>query len=365
MANMEYKLTALRGVQAGREYYLAMFPWNLIPKILTFDEEDYVEPGWRAQRTLNKARIPEIARYLVENPKDYVFSALTCSISSNVIFDPFVDHKGDINNDMGWLSIPMDATILINDGQHRRAAIIEALKASPDLKSEHIPIVLFVDAGLKRSQQMFADLNKHAIRPSLSLGVLYEHRDDLAELSRTICKENKLFMTFTELEKTSISNRSAKLFTLSALYQATGALLRKKKDDTISDKESKLALDFFDALSKTIPEWSLVVSKKMLCSEARTGYVHSHAVALVALGRAGADLVSEYPDSWSEKIKRLANLDWSRTNQKLWEGRAMLQGRVSKAKRNETLTVNIIKQTLGLSLSASEQEIEDEYTLPE
>ena len=356
-------MPALRGIQAGREFYLAMFPWKLIPKILIFDEEDYIEPGWRAQRTLNKARIPEIARYLVENPKDYVFSALTASISSNVTFNPIGNTGGE--KYMGELSIPMDATILINDGQHRRAAIIEALKASPDLAYETIPVVFFVDAGLKRSQQMFADLNKHAVRPSLSLGVLYEHRDDLAELSRTICKENKLFMTFTELEKTSISNRSAKLFTLSALYQATGALLRKKKDDTISDKESKLALDFFDALSKTIPEWSLVVSKKMLCSEARTGYVHSHAVALVALGRAGSDLVSEYPDSWSEKIKRLANLDWSRTNQKLWEGRAMLQGRVSKAKRNETLTVNIIKQTLGLSLSASEQEIEDEYTLPE
>ncbi len=44
-------------------------------------------------------------------------------------------------------------------------------------------VVLFMDAGFERSQQMFADLNKHAVRPTRSLGVLYDHRDPLSKRS--------------------------------------------------------------------------------------------------------------------------------------------------------------------------------------
>ena len=42
----------------------------------------------------------------------------------------------DTSNDqnIGTLSIPMDAQILINDGQHRRAAIEEAIKENPELR---------------------------------------------------------------------------------------------------------------------------------------------------------------------------------------------------------------------------------------
>ena len=54
---------AIRGVQAGREYYISMCPLRLIPKIFLFDEEELV-PELRAQRVLNKTKVPEIARYL-------------------------------------------------------------------------------------------------------------------------------------------------------------------------------------------------------------------------------------------------------------------------------------------------------------
>ena len=62
-------------------------------------------------------------------------------------------------------------------GQHRRAAIEEAIKEKPELADETIAIVFFKDKGLKKSQQMFADLNRYAVKPSKSLGVLYDHKD--------------------------------------------------------------------------------------------------------------------------------------------------------------------------------------------
>ena len=37
------------------------------------------------------------------------------------------------------------------------------------------------DKGLERSQQIFTDLNKHAVKTSNSIAELYDSRDDLAE----------------------------------------------------------------------------------------------------------------------------------------------------------------------------------------
>ena len=81
MEAFNYQFTALRGMQAGREYYVVMYPPKLIPKIFLFDEEE-IPPELRAQRVLNRARVPEIARYILDNPAEYVFSSITASISA-------------------------------------------------------------------------------------------------------------------------------------------------------------------------------------------------------------------------------------------------------------------------------------------
>ena len=39
----------------------------------------------------------------------------------------------------------MDARMLINDGQHRRAAVEEAMKECPELRDEHVPVIFFID----------------------------------------------------------------------------------------------------------------------------------------------------------------------------------------------------------------------------
>ncbi|MDB2184838.1 DNA sulfur modification protein DndB [Mycobacteroides abscessus subsp. abscessus] len=49
----EWAFPAIRGVQAGREYYVTMCPLRLIPRMFLFDEEE-LTAEMRAQRTLNK-----------------------------------------------------------------------------------------------------------------------------------------------------------------------------------------------------------------------------------------------------------------------------------------------------------------------
>jgi DNA sulfur modification protein DndB len=170
----EYVFPAIRGIQAGREYYVSMCPVRLIPKIFSFDDEE-IPPEMRAQRILNRSRVPEIARYVVSNPTGYVFSAITVSINADIAFESIG------SEDIGRLTVPMDARFVINDGQHRRAAFEQALKENPDLGDETIAVVFFLDIGLKRSQQMFTDLNRYAVHPDPSLNILYDNRDRLKD----------------------------------------------------------------------------------------------------------------------------------------------------------------------------------------
>lgn len=354
MANFEYLFPSIRGVQAGREYYVSMCPLRLIPRIFLFDEEE-LRPELRAQRILNKQRVPEMARYIVANPKDYIFSALTASIDGKVKFEAL----GDANTErsIGTLRVPMSARFVINDGQHRRAAIQEALHENPDVGDETIAVVFFLDVGLKRCQQMFADLNRHAVRPTPSLGLLYDHRDEGAKLAKEVVERVPVFNGLTEMERSTISNRSIKLFTLSGIHNSTHALLvgldLKSREEQVS-----LATEFWTEVARHIPDWGLAKERRISAADLRRDFIHAHALALAALARVGNTLLSQQRQTWKAPLKKLESLDWSRTNANMWEGRAMNAGRLSKRSINVTLTGNLIKRHLDLPLTDVEQAID-------
>jgi len=350
--SFNYTFAALRGRQARRTYYVAMCPLRLIPKIFLYDEDE-LPAELRAQRPLNRARIPGITRYILDNPDQYVFSSITASVDGPVSFETVSD-----DSDLGTLSVSMNARFIINDGQHRRAAIEAAISENPELAEETISVVLFIDGGLQRSQQMFADLNQYAIRPTKSIGILYDLRSPLAQLARALADEVTVFKKMTEMERTSISNRSLKLFTLSSIYQGTKSLLGKRRADEISPEDKSLAVTYWEEISKHIPEWPLAAARKVATSELRKEYVHSHGLALHALGLVGYELIRQYPKDWKKRLTSLQKVDWSRRNAKVWEGRALVSGRVSKASTNVQLTAIHLKKRIGLALSNEDRTLE-------
>ena len=363
-----HKFPAVRGLQANRHYYSIMCKLKMIPKIFTFNSEDIGLPAeLRAQRVLNRNRIPEITNYIVQNRDNYAFSAITASIDGKIKFTP-ADAKN--SPDVGFLHISMDAKLIINDGQHRHAAITEALEADSGLGDESIAVVFFMDRGLERCQQMFADLNRHSVRPSKSLGVLYDHRDDMAAVARNLIRA-RIFKGLIEMERNSLALRSGRLFTLSSIHSATKALLegmvelnQKEIDNEIIlaaiNKASKIAIEFWEIVASHIPEWEDVRKRKVLASEIRSEYIHTHGITLQAIGKMGNALLKDHPDDWREKLASLKSIDWSRGNPD-WEGRAMIGGKFTKAYYNIYLTSAYIKHTLGLTLT--EEEVNAEETL--
>lgn len=334
-------LPAVRGIQAGMEYYVVMCPLDYVTKLFQYIDES-LSPDMRAQRILNKQRIPEMCEYILDNPNSYVFSALTASVDGEIEFEESTDYR------FGFLKIGSGSRILINDGQHRRAAIQEAIKKNPKLKDEDISIVMYYDLGLKRSQQMFTDLNRHAVRPTMSLNILYDNRDPFSLLIKDCIAEIEVFKDRVELEKSTISNRSRALFTLSGIYHATKDLLLNLDIDEKNRKAFIVA--FWNCVAKNTPPWISAKTGIISPVDFRREYICAHSIALKAIGAAGNLCIKHYPTSWHEILNNLNKIDWRKDN-KDFDGRVLVNGKIASSRNNQSALTEYIKDKLGLSIT--------------
>lgn len=323
------ELPAVSGIQAGRPYYCIMCPWRMVSGLFKYTDNS-LPPEMREQRTLNKQRIPEMRDYILANRDSYVFSALTASVDGDMTFIPYKGIHG-----LGKLRISSDARILINDGQHRRAAIEAALEADPQLAFEDISIVIYYDLGLTRSQQMFSDLNRHAVRPTKSLDILYDNRDAFSILIKDCIREIPVFNGSVESEKSKISNRSSALFTLSGLYHAT-KILFSGTPSASPEEARRTVVDFWSAVCDNMDLWKDAKQRDISPEEFRRDYICAHAIALKAIGEVGNLLLNCEPEhsKWTSKLAFLNEINWNKTSPEL-QGLVIAKGRISSSHNNQ------------------------------
>lgn len=342
-----YKFPAVRGVQAGREYYVSMVPLKVLSKLFITDSEN-VSPEFRAQRRLNEQRIPEISNYILNNRSDYVFSALSASIDGKFGFQPY-----ESDGDIGVLEIDMNTTFLINDGQHRKAAIEEALKEDETLGNETISVVFFEDKGLERSQQMFTDLNKHAVKTSNSISTLYDSRDELSMVTKKIIDEIPLFRLYTDKEKDNLGKYSSKLFTINNIKKANKRII---KHNSVTEDDRKFIAKYWTTLINNITEWQEFLRKDISKIDLKQNYILCLNVTILAFGQLGSFFYDNPNMDMNKSLKNLRKADWSRSNLDCWGGRVL--GDFGKVLSNETavcLICNKIKQFIGIPLSPQEE----------
>lgn len=344
-----YKFSAVRGVQAKREYYIAMLPLGSLSKLFQ-NEREYIAPEFRAQRCINESRIPEIRDYIINNRSSYVFSALSASINGKFKFI-----SSEMDENLGVLEVDMDAVFLMNDGQHRKAAIEAALAEAPDLADETISIVFFEDEGLKRSQQMFADLNKHAVKSSMSLSTLYDSRDDLANAVKEVAASVSFLSKYIDREKDNLGKNSLKLFTLANFLRANRRIL---KDEVVTDDDRAFLKKYWEAIFQNIDEWRQLEEKQIHKCDLRESYILTLSVTLQAFGRLGRYFY-EYQNELS-KMELLSQVDWLRCNNE-WKGRVLdPHGKIINNEDAIIKICNLIKQKIGIALTREEVAKENE-----
>ena len=347
-----YRFPVVKGLQAGREYFIGMVPLKMILRLFPNDEE-YVPPEYRAQRKLNTSRIPEISKYILQNRHDYVFSALAASIDGKFKFIP-----ADLISDLGVLEVSMDARFQINDGQHRKAAIIEALNEDETLGDETISVVFFEDKGLTRSQQIFTDLNKHAVKTSNSISELYDSRDDLAVVTRKVVSSVKFINAFTDKEKDNLGKFSSNLFTLNMFYNANKKIVQRVDVDTECER---FLIEFWSCVSENIVQWKELLKKEISKVDLRENYIITQAVVIQALGRVGNYFFMHQKSNMHAMLKQLQNIDWKRSSPQ-WHLRTIrANGRMISSETAVVLTANVIKQSLGIDLDEDEEMREHKF----
>ena len=351
---MKISFPAMRGHIGQREYYSCMMQLGVIPKMFTF--RDWVEfrPEDREQRVLVTKRVPGIAKYILDNEDGYLFSSITASYKCNVSFKPI-----EKTSDLGTLEMDFDqANFVINDGQHRCAAIAHALKENPSLAEETISVLLFNYESRERVQQMFSDLNRFVAKTSKSLDILYDKRDPVSQATLQICELVPVFHGMVDKDAVSIGVRSPKLLTLSALYDATQELFRTNStlpDDEISVASlAQIGREFWEAVSDAMPDWRKVKAEHMRAVELRQESIASHAVVLRAIGAAGGELMKARPDDWKLGLRELETINWSKQNSD-WDGICIIANSVVSNRQARAATKAYIKDKLGLILSEAER----------
>ncbi len=354
---MKVSIPTLRGTMGGRPYYAIVVALAEIPRLFRFNDWEQCTPELRAQRVLNKSRVPDIAKYILDNEDSYLFSSITASYSSEVKFTPLLE-----NSDLGTLEIELEnLELIINDGQHRSAGIAAALKENPALGKDKISVLLFPMENLERVQQMFTDLNRYAHKTSKSLDVLYDHRDNLSALTMDVSEQADVFRGMVDKEKITIPMRAPKLFTLATLYDANEELLGENVDKRgTKDYDDKLglAVKYWTVLSGVITDWRKVRDGELKAPELRQEKINTHAVVLRALGGAGRALMDEYPKNWQERLEPLREVDWrkavgSKVNP-LWDNVCITAGSVVSNRQARVQTLLILKKLLGLTISNRE-----------
>lgn len=350
--NFSYHFPAVKGIQAGKEYYISMVPLKLLSRLFP-SEEEIVLPEYRAQRRINEARIPEIKKYILDNRDTYVFSALSASIDGEFKFTPYMD------SDVGLFEVDMESIFLINDGQHRKAAIEAAMKEDPSLEKETISIVFFNDEGLARSQQMFTDLNKHAVKTSNSLSTLYDSRDEIAVATKKVIDAIPFFKRYTDKERDILGKNSSSLFTLNMIYKANQKIMHSEK---CSDKDAVFLLEYWKLVSDNIIEWQEALNKTLTKKALRENYIVTLAITISALGKLGRFFYDNNDYKMNDYLSGLQQIDWLRSNS-IWVGRTIREnGKVLNSEEAISLTCAVIKREIGLPLTKEEKQKENQIS---
>ena len=344
---------AMRGKMGSRTYYSCLMPLESIQNLFKFDPEERhwtdLSPEQREQRSLNKSRVPVLTSYIVDHEDDYLFASITASYKTEPAFVATQNALGEDN--IGILKLKLGDELTINDGQHRCAAIVEAVKKNPSLAEQTISVLLFPWESTTRVQQMFTDLNRHVVKTSKSLDVLFDKRDPISIATMFALDKVPVFRDLTEKVDASLKAKSDKIFTLAALYDANSDLLKEHINDDVEVNAKRLA-EYWSAVSRHMLDWNKVLDGQKSPANLRSESISAHSTVLRALGGLGSELMKD--ENWKNRLIALAKLDWSKQNPD-WQNVCIVANSVVSNRQARAATKAYIKGRLGMELSEAEQ----------
>lgn len=330
-------LEAMRSIQAGRECYSAKVCIADAVNLFVF-QEDSTQSGREVQRQINRTRAKKIAKYVAQNLESYIFASIVVSVNGEMAFKPI-----SADSNLGTLYVPEGASFIINDGQHRMEGLRIAMQdaqVAEYLRDEAVSVDLHWDLGLARSRQIFADLNLNISKPSKSISHYFDHRDQVAELTRAVVAAVPQFRGRVNHERTQIpaSYKGPEMWTFKAIYDAISA--------TVAGVESidpDQVIDTWRGIAAAIPEWQAQTIQTRNSKLLRLDYLCFNAVGIVALGKVAHGLLGQ--EDITTALERLSSVNWRRDHGQ-WRRVCVFEGKVKKSAQTVEATAAVIRELM-------------------
>lgn len=257
-------LYALKGQQGDRPMYLLLVTNNVLLRNFAAEAE-VSDANQRVQRSLDKRHAGDIVQYILDNPADYLLGAMTYAIDT-------VDESDFIpagpGSNIGTLVLPMDARLRCLDGQHRRAAIAEAVRQDEEIGDDYSAVVLYVEDDYMKRRQMFSDMNATPKVVSKALNITFDSRDPYALAAQQLADSHALLKGVVETTKARINAADPNVFSLSGVYDGLkrydlGMVLPRGRSPKSKDVPTLVALgtELFDLINAARPEFQDIKDK--------------------------------------------------------------------------------------------------------
>lgn len=259
-----------------RQATLMTLRWEDTPRM--FPDEGRLEDydGKPIQRTINKARVKKLAAYLEErilSGERFTLPPIVISVLPREPAD--LDEIGKVlipfNNVEDTETLPPGTIVVVNDGQHR----VEALKflarkarkktgkksktpMYPELNSKfhvefrwaEISAMVLTPFMAEDMQQIFADINANAAKPSKSVTLFFDKANAFNSSVSEVIQRSEVLRDRTDIQKNVCSGKSPNVFTVATVTAAVRAFYPEKgKAEALTDKEINHIVKVFDFLS--------------------------------------------------------------------------------------------------------------------
>ncbi|MGL5389162.1 MAG: DGQHR domain-containing protein [Serratia sp. (in: enterobacteria)] len=275
-----FEFPASFGFQGDTQILLMSVPGRTLTRVLASDNFGHALE--RSQREINKARVKKFYNYLVESTEKglpFIIPPLVGNCDSDIEFEPFG------NTNVGVVRFPMDAEILLFDGQHRAAGIEEFCHSYSSLLA--VPLMLTQKLPLKIRQQFFSDINNNVSKPAAAINMVYDGRDDVAQTMVSFLRKNDTFARITDFEHNVVPSKSSYWVSFKALCDATSKF--------IGEGDNKLATEDIESIWQSWVNLTAINDVRVGTNQSdyKKDYLQFHAVMINAFGFAVQRLLQD------------------------------------------------------------------------
>ncbi len=367
--------TPINGVlyrQSNRYMISTSLPLRILIERVRLDSVKKGEdPQIRRNRPLMPDHVKVISNYL-QNEEDFILPPITLNVSNELRC--FTTRTEAPTRNVVAL-LPPGMQFYVTDGQHRIAAIIDAVERRADLEKSAVAVNLVIEDDMDQIHQDFADCAQTKPIPS-SLLAAFNSRSPLFSLLKRVTEEIPALKGRVDKTSKSIGKTSLNLFTLNQMRFCVAELLlgnsivtadelSRSASERLTSEHKRMYEDgivwFYQTFSQYNDVWNQIAlsggdpsRQKVDIPSHRAEYVDLTATGLQVISRVGYSIMWTDRSDREEMVQKLAQLDFKRTAP-LWQGN-IIEG--EKLKTNNTpvkMAVAAVKQAIGLETATEDK----------